>query len=231
MKKILSLLSTLFLILTACSQPMEEMSAFKPKSLSRSESQSMVFTDIPSQDGSVNSWLSVDSTSALIKVGTEGSGWMKKTFKGFVTFDTSALPDNAEILTIDLWGAMVQSTTCANPSTIESKVLAEFSGPFGFGGNAYFPGFDLAGMDYYAAAVDSGFLAPVMFFPTDFPWLVAANSENGGHNAHLLSKINKSGKTQIRLSLSGASEECFIALTASEYEDSESPLRLVVTYR
>lgn len=153
--------------------------------------QTKTFTSISAQDGYVNessetssvggSLNATNSAGAGLRVGDMSD---KKQVKTFLTFDTSSIPDGAVVKSATL--KLMRGAISGKPTTLGS-IKVDIKGGSGFSGSA-----TLQNSDFEAAA-DAANVA-TMSYPSANGKLSTGNLSSTG-----LSKINKTGKTQLRV--------------------------------
>ncbi len=139
------------------------------------------------------------------------------------TFDTSTIPTNATVVQANLRiGAVVDGYPDWQFTYLFDNTQVDFAGPYGFGGNAWWPSFTITSGDYYAIAAKS--------YQT-----IIANGAAGGLMLELDKQqkrrdintyINKTGKTQIRLKLFNNPSNALYKIYAFENQ----PIQLFVVY-
>lgn len=156
----------------------------------------LLLNSIPGEDGRViessessnngGSANSSDATPEALRTGDDGSN---RQFKTLLSFDTSALPDGATILTATL-RLRRGSVTGTSPFTSHGSLLVDLKGGTGFSGAVSVQTGD------FQASADA----------TQVATMTAANADgdvsSGTLNATGRGLINKTGKTQFRLSFS-----------------------------
>lgn len=123
----------------------------------------------------------VSNSTSSLRIGDDTG---KKQYKSVVSFDTSAIPDGATIVSATL--RLKRGTESNNPSTF-GLIKADIQGGTGFGGATA-----LATGDFQAAAGATG-VATLGYPTSDGAWSTGTLNSTG------LLLVNKTGKTQLRI--------------------------------
>jgi PKD repeat protein len=156
-----------------------------------------------------------NSTSSL-RIGDDSG---RKQYRSVVSFDTSALPDGATIISATL--RLKRGTISQNPSGL-GAINVDIQGTSGFGGATA-----LATGDFHAAASATG--VATMSYPTsNGTW------STGALNATGLANINKTGKAQFRVAFAtdddNDNKADYLGLYSGEASAGNQP-ELIIVYQ
>jgi hypothetical protein len=185
------------------------------------------FTSIAAQDGFVREKsetakvggyvLATDATAGAIRVGDDSSDRQQK---GFVSFDTSSIPDGATVtaVTLRLKRGKVQGT---NPFSLLGAMSADVANAFG--GNVA-----LASGDFQAAATATA-VCTLSNATTNGSWSTCAFNTAGR------AAINRTGKTQVRVAFAKDDNDDlgadWIGYFSGDNSTAANRPQLVVTYQ
>ena len=124
---------------------------------------------------------STAATTSALRIGDDAS---KKQYRTVVSFDTSALPDGATILSATL---KLKRGTISNVTTNLGTILVDIKNGTGFNGAVA-----LTKQDFEAAADATG-VATMSYPASNGTW------STGALNAAGLAQLNKTGKTQLKV--------------------------------
>ena len=122
-----------------------------------------------------------DTTTSALRIGDDAS---KKQYRTVVSFDTSALPDGATILSATL---KLKRGTISNVTTNLGSILVDIKNGTGFYGSTALT------MQDFEAVADATGVATMSYPSANGTW------STGALNAAGLAQVNKTGKTQLRV--------------------------------
>ena len=187
---------------------------------SLANSNSAILHAIDSESGTVSNYMTVDTISQIHNVGK--SSFYGKDHRSIITFDTSIVPEGAQITyALLLVGIDAPAYEGNHYEYVFNNISIDFAPANGFGGSHV-----VTGLDYWAAAQAS--------FNT-----VIANGAVGGlmlnldvnqNLRDLTGLINPNGKTQIRLRFFTNPEPVLLNLSAMDLSDTNQKISLYIAW-
>lgn len=176
-------------------------------------------------DGDVSSWGRVDRRSETLRIGEElvWAPWWTAEHKAILTFDTSEIPDDAEIGLVALFiGPESASPEDGEdwPAYMSEHAVIEVAGPGGFGGSAFFDGSALSAWDYRApAAGRTGWVQDIT--------MGAVHIDDWVNPTGLAELLDRDGLTQLRLGFEDNPEGRLVRFYSGDvdpWSEEDSPL-------
>ena len=155
--------------------------------------------------GYISNWYGTYSYGDYFKVG-KTNGWFAYNYKAILTFDTSSVPENAEIMGV-LLGVYIDFENLPEGWTeyFNTNLKAEIANEYGFGGSEYSSGYELKSSDYYAQSAASSVFVynPVIGTPI--------------LSEEIFPYINRNGYTQFRLGFETNPENYLLNFYSENY--------------
>jgi len=183
------------------------------------------------EDGNVTEWhwtseygISVNSTAAALQIGDTAQ---RCQIMGMLSFDTSAIPDNATIDSATL--RLYRTAVAAAPSTL-GQLIIDMKNPYKSPTNWYFGTLDALKPDDFQAYADFRNVGQIPIPSSTYLFTPEVPISPTG-----LLAVNKAGRTQLRLRFdlpdNGNTITDAVSFSTGEYPTVTSRPRLIVTYR
>lgn len=195
-------------LIAGCALPVEDAPVVQSQTEALTER--LEIPSIAPQDGAVLNWGLPSPLSPTATVGTVGF-WTRS--RAILSFDTSVIPEDAEIVAVHLFFDVTEFDNVYDQWWQDAGI--EISGPLGFGGSRF-----LTGLDYAAPAAAEVAWVPNLL--TGHPVLYT----RGQIETDVPGLLNRHGITQLRLAFDnphGASAKLSMG-------EAEHPPTLVVIY-